>query len=867
MALLSALLCGLASPTFVGCKDYDDDIKDLQEQIDGNKSAATTELSKAISEQITALENKLNTAIADKADKSVISGIQNDINTLKGLESRINKLESDAANYLKAGALDGYLKEGALDGYLKEGALDGLLNEDALAQYLKNNSYLTSADVDGIPTEEIIRTWLDTELTELQDLIDLFNEKTRDDLAKLPELISDVATMKSSLEELLKENGRLAQLEAKVAAFQSTISSIGAALVISPLNFIKSEPLEKDITWGYNSIKVDLTKGDVLNTGSQEFPVIINPSDVKFDKYNYSLVDARGEEMPFELGIEKNWTLSEGENPFAARSAEKEINKDLYTVKASYVEDKENPFKGGVLALKATSKDEDKSVSVISKYEFMAKVSAPMTLEKIGVDLESMYLGKEVDVNDIAVFTFNKEEYDFEEAGSFLYKGIGYVMIDEKDAFTKTCLENGNIDQDLLYKGIIKVSEKAENVPFELDEATLKFKYYAMDWNGNLKSVDISVEFHTQMYSNDVQFADQKITIMKENGNTLEKEVKFDDILKAVMTAKQLELWKTHAKDLEGTVTDAEGKEIDGAKVIITDKTSFNVSATSAVKPGDYTITIKFTDDRTDEEGLFVITGKLTVDALTITPNLAEGYWTDNVLTIPGVYTDATTKYVLKANMKNAFIIETPEGIDPTLEFALVREDITAEYITISGNEITWNKNLANENLIGKELEFTVKVKNGNVVLSEQTYKLKFINPLSGNVVQNKVKHTLENDRNSASTSTFDLNKLLSFADVQKEANELFGLSGKGTEKEPYASTGDFTELAKAVYELDKANIKFEIEGTNKTNLTLGENGIVTWTNVTGAEFNGVTVNFNVTITHKYGTSTGKISVKIEEKK
>ena len=37
MALLGALLCGLASPTFVGCKDYDDDIKDLQEQITSNK--------------------------------------------------------------------------------------------------------------------------------------------------------------------------------------------------------------------------------------------------------------------------------------------------------------------------------------------------------------------------------------------------------------------------------------------------------------------------------------------------------------------------------------------------------------------------------------------------------------------------------------------------------------------------------------------------------------------------------------------------------------------------------------------------------------------------------------------------------------
>ena len=37
-ALLGVLLCGLAGPTFVGCKDYDDDIKDLQEQIDVNKA-------------------------------------------------------------------------------------------------------------------------------------------------------------------------------------------------------------------------------------------------------------------------------------------------------------------------------------------------------------------------------------------------------------------------------------------------------------------------------------------------------------------------------------------------------------------------------------------------------------------------------------------------------------------------------------------------------------------------------------------------------------------------------------------------------------------------------------------------------------
>ena len=58
-----------------------------------------------------------------------------------------------------------------------------------------------------------------------------------------------------------------------------------------------------------------------------------------------------------------------------------------------------------------------------------------------------------------------------------------------------------------------------------------------------------------------------------------------------------------------------------------------------------------------------------------------------------------------------------------------------------------------------------------------------------------------------------------------------------------------------------------EVIGENNTNLVLDEEtGEVTWTNVTGAEFNGVTVNFKVTIIHNYGTSTGNISVTIKEK-
>ncbi len=857
MALLSALLCGLASPTFVGCKDYDDDIKDLQEQIDANKSAATQELSKAISEQITALENKLNTAIADKADKGVIEGLQTDINNLKNLQSRVEKLESEAENYLKAGALDNYLQKGDIEGFL---------NEDALAKYLSDHNYLTSADLEGIPTETIIKGWITSELTEIQDLIDGINESLEG--IDLPVLTEDVTTLKEQMEEMLKEDGTFAQLNAKIEAFENTISGILSPDGNTNISFIRSKALAADVVWGYGDIKESLSKGAVLSLGDAEFPVIINPTSVKTDKFQFALVTADGKEFPCTIGVLPTWEIK-GDDAFASRAAEPEkvINKDIFTVSALCSSDtKVGDYK---LALKATPKVED-GKSVYSMYNFTVKVKNSDELTGISVDKKiKMYLGIEEDINELATFAFKENgSLAFEDASSLLYKGQGYIMIDETDEFTKSCLANGNIDQQALYEGKILVNETVENVPMEIDSKSLKFVYYAMDWNGTkMVPAKFEAEFHTQMYSKDVTFADQKITIVQENGNTLDNALEFDAILGKVMTAKQLELWKTHATNLKGTVTDAKGTVVTGVEVVITGKTSFNITVTSDVKPGNYNVTIKFEDDRTGEEGLFIITGKLIVDAFTITPNLADGYWVNNVLTIPGVFTDATTPFDLSVKMNDAFIITAPEGMTVTKEYALVREDITDEYIEINGDKITWKKNLAKENLIGKELEFIVTVKNGSVVLAKETYKLKFVNPLSAKVEQNEVKHTLANDRNSTAKSTFDLNKLLSFKDVQTVTNELFGLSGDGSKEKPYASTGDFTSLAYDVYGLEKSNVKFEVIGENNTNLVLDEEtGEVTWTNVTGAEFNGVTVNFKVTIIHNYGTSTGNISVTIKEK-
>ena len=93
-ALLGVLLCGLAGPTFVGCKDYDDDIKDLQEQIDVNKAKVDADaMNKAIQAEITKLQNELTQAINGKASASEISAIQGKLDQAVALSGRVSTLE------------------------------------------------------------------------------------------------------------------------------------------------------------------------------------------------------------------------------------------------------------------------------------------------------------------------------------------------------------------------------------------------------------------------------------------------------------------------------------------------------------------------------------------------------------------------------------------------------------------------------------------------------------------------------------------------------------------------------------------------------------------------------------------------------
>ena len=76
----------LSTVTYVGCKDYDDDIKNVQEQIDAiNKKGAdvTTEaMTAAINSAVAGLQTQLD-AIASKADKTALDELKKTVTDLQ----------------------------------------------------------------------------------------------------------------------------------------------------------------------------------------------------------------------------------------------------------------------------------------------------------------------------------------------------------------------------------------------------------------------------------------------------------------------------------------------------------------------------------------------------------------------------------------------------------------------------------------------------------------------------------------------------------------------------------------------------------------------------------------------------------------
>ncbi|QIU96759.1 hypothetical protein [Bacteroides faecium] len=171
----------LSTVTYVGCKDYDDDVKGLQEQIDTiNKKGAdvTTEAMKtAISSAVADLQSQLD-AIAGKADKTA----------LEELKAAVQKLQT------------------ALEGKAS--------SEDVAALNTKLEEAIGKVDKSIADAVKVAKDQLQAEIDALEEKLGTADGKADENALKLAEL-------EQKMLELDKASGeRIAKLELQIAELE-----------------------------------------------------------------------------------------------------------------------------------------------------------------------------------------------------------------------------------------------------------------------------------------------------------------------------------------------------------------------------------------------------------------------------------------------------------------------------------------------------------------------------------------------------------------------------------------------------------------------------------------------------------------------
>ena len=185
----------LSTVTYVGCKDYDDDVKGLQEQIDNiNQKGAdvTTEaMTTAIKSAIAGLQSQLD-AIASKADKTAVEELKS---TVRDLQTAVDGKASQA----DLTALSGKLTEAINKVNTSIDSKVGAAKDELQAKIDKLQEDLENADQDAAAA---VAAELVNVRQELKDLNDATGEK----LADLSDKIEQLQSLESRIEDLEAAN-------------------------------------------------------------------------------------------------------------------------------------------------------------------------------------------------------------------------------------------------------------------------------------------------------------------------------------------------------------------------------------------------------------------------------------------------------------------------------------------------------------------------------------------------------------------------------------------------------------------------------------------------------------------------------------
>ncbi|MEO5210156.1 hypothetical protein ABH064_25920 [Bacteroides ovatus] len=366
MMFLGALTLAV-STAVTSCKDYDDDVKNLQEQIDkitSNNPVSKEDMQSAISSAITSLQSQLETAIAGKADNQAVVALQ----------TKVTELTEALKGKVDASKIEELMKD--IESLSKEvNSVKGSLDETK-TNLEKEISDLKKQLENAASKEEVDA--LTSQLAELQTNLTAVGQATKDNAATIATLTSQIAQLEDiqndikALQEADKEfvkTGDLAAYSTTEEMKELLNSELASYMTDTEIATYVSNAIQTLKETELKNLSDDLTTyNNTLTTHINAWNTFVEDSNLKTLKDVEGKLTTLGQ---FDDAI--NLALTEGKyDDFAALVTQVNTLKTNYAncVTTDNVNEKVNA------ALQAALKDNDSEFAKLS--ERVAKLEKEM---------------------------------------------------------------------------------------------------------------------------------------------------------------------------------------------------------------------------------------------------------------------------------------------------------------------------------------------------------------------------------------------------------------------------------------------------------------------------------------------------------
>jgi hypothetical protein len=272
--LMGAFLVASMS-TFVSCKDYDDDINNLQAQIDAKALKSDLEsLRSSLSSELSTAVASLNTAIAAKADAAT-AATKTELGTVS---AAVDALKSDVAKKADAEALASLVAEVA-SLQAKIEAIDAVLTANDLTKMAATLTALTGdvktlqdalsgkadkSDVDAALTGKTDKSYVDAAVAGVQANLDIQTAALDKLTSGLTDLQTKVAAIKEYDDTAIK--AEIAAVKENITTLQGDIKKLSDSLAeyakASDVNELKTKVNE--LSEAINKMQAEINVLNVL---------------------------------------------------------------------------------------------------------------------------------------------------------------------------------------------------------------------------------------------------------------------------------------------------------------------------------------------------------------------------------------------------------------------------------------------------------------------------------------------------------------------------------------------------------------------------------------------------------------------------